>query len=207
MKKVITLSLSLLMMMMIPINALAAATEWDIIESNESMTIKRNAHEMVLEDHLTGEITRGIINGDGTMTIIEPDGDVLEAHRDNESGNVYLDGELIYEEDKTTVLRQPFAVPSGFTLLTSHKGHVSQINDSNSACLGILGLVPWVGPIFAIIAMFDLAKEKNLNKIYFVKTQYYRKSDYAFYDVMKFYKYSSYTGLVDSTEYGPFYSL
>lgn len=93
------------------------------------------------------------------------------------------------------------AVPSGYVLFLTRRTHVSAYRNAYDAILALIGIIPVVGGI--IQALEALFHDHSLDNAYLEIKQYHHRTTYYIYTVVKFYKYSNYTGLLATREYGP----
>lgn len=133
-------------------------------------------------------------------------------------GSVYLDGKLIVEATttptssvkvplaKSAVLSPTYYNSDHFShngrtyyYVTTYKYSTSTQRSISSIELDILSFLPYAGGIIGLYTLIQDVKNTGAKNLY-VKEKEYCTSDYEFYAFKYyFYKYSNYTGLVDST--------
>lgn len=154
----------------------------------------------VLTNTDTGEITTGVFSDDKAALRITHDDGSASVVDYTENGTVLHDGKVLFEVYSAPSISL-LSVPSGYKPLVTHRTHVSVYQDAYDVILSLVGIVPVAGGI--INALAALFRDHSLDDAYIEIAQYYHPSTYYIYTVVRFYRYSNYTGLLATREYGP----
>lgn len=132
-------------------------------------------------------------NSKGTFTDINGSEQQFSIDKD---GNVFLDDECFIEANNNKSLKKNnlltkqsgytnpkyFKGNDGFTYyyVTTTTYNTRVTGDAESVALGILGFMPYVGPIFGVAAIIETVKNFGADTVYIVEEQYCT-SDYSHY--------------------------
>lgn len=168
----------------------------------ESLQIERSGNLLTLTDFDSGEIiTATIDEGGKSGTIYYPDGSTQRMWVDAD-GNILIDNVVVSEAvDGSKEIIPTRAVPAGYVYLNRHRTHVSAYQNGYNIILALVGLIPVAGNI--VQALSALFHDYSIDDAYIEITQYYHPSTYYIYTVVKYYRYSNYTGLIKVQEFGP----
>jgi hypothetical protein len=132
-------------------------------------------------------------NSKGTFTNIDGSEQLFSIEKD---GNIFLDDECFIETSNNKSLKKNnlLARQSGYTNSKHFKGkdgftyyyvttntyNTKVTGDAESIALGILGFMPYVGPIFGVASIIETVKNFGADTVYIVEEQYCT-SDYSHY--------------------------
>lgn len=122
-----------------------------------------------------------------------------------DNGDVYFDETVIAEAMPAIQTR---AVPAGYVFLNRVRTHISTydiIRDGADALAYLVGLYnSLAGSIADLVIALTEMNHQGIDDAYMEINMYYHPTTYMTYNVVHYYRYSNYTGLIMTREYGPF---
>lgn len=196
----ILLSLSLCTSAVAPISAFASEgqNKGSVVESTNEYQIIENKNKVIVIDKVAHTKETVVFNDDRTEATVHLANGEVQKFSTNSEGNVELNGEVVLEKEVTPVgnsnVEGEVSI-AAYQYVTTFKTKQSFYNTSRSIAIALIGLVPGLGTIATVAGIVDAARGFASNEVYITITQYYDSYTHMVKNVVRFYKYSNYTGL------------
>lgn len=169
---------------------LKTITENDEIVTFDGNYIKaiQNEDKIEITDKRTGEKITILTRDNKPYAIIDNDNNIINI-------------QPLAKAPKMGVEIPPGIDPSKFSYTYVNTVRVNQkLNGSiKNITLSILGLIPWIGPVFGIAAVIDEILSLGKDTVY-IEYDYYYAKGYQYYKyVTRFYSDSKYKNLIDTS--------
>lgn len=147
--------------------------QWNEIYRDEEIAIYKSQSRYKAVDLQTGkETVSEYVEGTNRVIITGPDG-VTHVAESDEAGNVYIDGDLVFEVVYN--IENPPAGANGCVKISEYDTTLSAKNKTDSVIIGALSFLPFYGWVLGLVgfakSVFDLVN--NQGEVYFHCVRYY----------------------------------
>lgn len=150
-----------------------ADEQWNEIYRDEEIAIYKSQSRYKAVDLQTGkETVSEYIKGTNQVIITSSDG-VIHVAESDETGNIYIDGDLVFEVAYNN--ENPPSGANGCVKISEYNTTLSAKNKTDSAIISALSFLPFYGWVIGLVgfakSMFDLVNDQG--EVYFHCVRYY----------------------------------